>query len=304
MRILENPLSEKGLIEKSIEKYGHTPDHNFFWLMSCSDTGEPKAVVWENQYVIWFYLNSGNNEWTIYSNPIAPENIHEKILKNFLDYLFNKNLQKVFFLDVKENINNFCKTNYPNNYFLNYELIWPVLNMEKLELSLPGGHFKSIRNAKNKFYKENIVEIVLTSSVDKSKLHEVVDRWQKHRTQAGVEEIFQNRYHKMIDNGFAGTKSARAMLVNGKIAGFNAGWETPNTPGDYSAAVGIHDFSIKDLGLTLLLEDLEWIKKAGYKTCDLEGSEPEPLKFKMQFLPERMYKTYSFYISPAGSSGS
>ena len=296
MRIIENPQQESVLIKKIIDKYGHTPDHNFEWLMYCADEGESQVTVWGNKYLIWGFRNQ--KEWIICSDPVAPAEIHRNLVGEIVDYLFSKNTEKIYFLDVRESTNNFCKEKYFSHYALDYELTWPVFNMEKFNLALPGGHFKSIRNAKNKFYKENKVEIVPTSSVNKKNLHEVVDRWKKHRAKAGIEEIFQNRYHKMIDGNFAGTKSARAISVNGKIAGFNAGWDTPNTPKDYSAAIGIHDFSTKDLGLVLFLEDFEWIKKAGYKTCHLEGSEGEALKFKMQFLPEKTYKTYAFTIQP------
>src|SRR3989344_3996808 len=297
MRIVENPKKEEKLIREIIKKYGHTPDHNFDWLMCCADEGEPQVAVFEDKYLIWCFVNK--KEWVICTDPVAQTETHKKILSELINYLLSKNTDKIFFLDVRGGVNNFCKETYLDHYFIEYELVWPILNMEKFDSSLPGGHFKTIRNAKNKFYKENNIEIFSIISVNKKDLHEVVDCWKKHRDKSGIENIFQNRYHKMIDNNFHGTKSARAMAVNGKISGFNAGWETPNVPGDYSAAIGIHDFSTKDLGLALLLEDLEGIKKAGYKTCDLEGSEPTPLKFKMQFLPEKTYKTYSFYIIAA-----
>lgn len=88
------------------------------------------------------------------------------------------------------------------------------------------------------------------------------------------------------------------MIVDGKVVGFNAGWETPNNPKEWSAAIGLHDFSIKDLGIALLMEDLRWIKDAGYKTCDLEGSDPPALRFKTQFFPagHKSYKTYTFWL--------
>lgn len=302
MRIIENPQTENVLIKEIIKNHGHTPDHNFDWLMCCADEGEPQIAIFEEKYLIWCFVNE--QEWIIYTDPVAPIEMHQKLLEQLMEYLVSKNIDKILFLDVREHINSFYKEKYSKIYLLDYELVWPILNMENFDLLLTGGHFKSIRNAKNKFFRENNVEIISALSTDKKDLHEVVDRWQKHRVEAGIKEIFPNRYHKMIDNNFLGVKSARVMAVNGKIVGFNAGWETPNKTGDFSAAIGIHDFSIKDLGLILLLEDLEWIKKAGYKTCDLEGSENTALKFKMQFLPEKTYKTYTFYLDSTSSKGS
>ena len=168
--------------------------------------------------------------------------------------------------------------------------------MEKFDLELPGKHFKSVRNAKNKFYKEHLVEMISAISVNKQDLHNIVDRWHKQRLFSKIPELYPGRYHNLINADFTGTDSARVMLVDKKTVGFNAGWKTTNNEIEWSACVGIHDFSIKDLGVALLLEDLEWIKKSGYKTCDLGGSEPNALKFKMQFLPEKTYKTYTFYL--------
>ena len=60
--------------------------------------------------------------------------------------------------------------------------------------------------------------------------------------------------------------------------------------------IGIHDYSLTDLGLMLWLEDLEWIKNASYKELDMQGSEGGGLKFKMQFNPTIERKTDTFCI--------
>lgn len=299
MKIIEDPKKESELIKKIIKNCGHTPDHNFDWLMYCSDEGSPKTAMWENKYAMWFYLNSGKNEATIVSDPIAPTNFHYNLEEDLATYLFKTGNRKIFFLDVRENVNNFCKNKKTWKYDFYYELIWPIMDMEKFDLKLPGKNFKSIRNAKNKFYKENKVEVVKAESVDKHLLHDMVNRWHKQRLSSGIPELYPNRYHNMINADFMGTDSSRVMIVNGKVAGLNAGWKTPGKEREWSASIGLHDFSTKDLGIALILEDLEWIKNKGYKTCDLEGSEEESLglKFKAQFKPSTSYKTYTFWIS-------
>jgi len=91
---------------------------------------------------------------------------------------------------------------------------------------------------------------------------------------------------------------ARKALVDGRPVGFNAGWETPNNSSEWSASIGIHDYSVHDLGVALMYEDLVWIKNAGYKTCDLEGSDASALHFKTQFFDSfTTYKTYTFYVN-------
>lgn len=87
------------------------------------------------------------------------------------------------------------------------------------------------------------------------------------------------------------------MVVDGRPVGFNAGYEVPNHPGSFTSIIGIHDYSLKDLGTVLWLEDLEWIKNAGYREFDMQGSEYEwEIKQKTQFgnaVIERKTDTFS-----------
>lgn len=296
MKICDDVNKNKDQIEQCLKKFGYTPDHNFYWMNYCSDEGVPGAAIWENDYAIWFYRDTDKNELRILSNPIAPVSIQEEILKEFIDYSFSR-FSSIALLDVRDDILNFILKNYPKGYRPDYELIWPVIDMIAFDSALPGKKFKELRNALNKFNREHKSEICPTTSLSKKELHGIVDRWSNNRVKAGIELLAPDRYHNMIDNDFLGTKNARVMIVDGQPAGFNAGWETPNKLEEWSAAVGIHDFSAKDLGIALLHEDLVWIKNAGYKSCDLEGSEIKPLKFKTQFLSEyETYKTYTFYI--------
>jgi len=171
-----------------------------------------------------------------------------------------------------------------------------VVDMISWNPDLPGRHFKELRNALSKFNREHQVKVIPTSELDKKDLHDVVDRWFVSRDKDGI-VVLPGRYHNMINNNFGGTESSRVMLVDDKSVGFNAGWETPNNSSEWSASIGIHDYSVHDLGVALMYEDLVWIKNAGYKTCDLEGSDPQALRFKTQFFNEfKTYKTYTFYV--------
>lgn len=296
MRFIKNPDKERELLENCISKYGYVPDHNFDWLMYCADEGEPRAAVWDEEYLVWCYQNK--NEWIVVSDPIVPKGKQGEILGELAANIFSAGASKIRFLDLREGPRHIVRSLHPDGYGFDYEIVWPVVDMNLFDPKLAGGHLKSIRNALNKFNREHSVKITPTDGVDKKDLHGIVERWLDNRTRAGIEELVPKRYHNMIDGNFRGTKSARVMVVNGQPVGFNAGWETPNADKEWAAAIGIHDFSVKDLGISLLVEDLEWIKSAGYKTCDLEGSDPEPLKFKIQFFPNgySSYKTYTFQI--------
>ena len=98
-----------------------------------------------------------------------------------------------------------------------------------------------------------------------------------------------------IKNNFRGFVTSRVMVADGRPVGFNAGYEVPNRPGRFAGIIGLHDYSIKDLGTILWLEDLDWIKNAGYKELDMQGSEPEDLRTKIQFgaIIERKTDTFS-----------
>ena len=271
MKIVENPSEERELIGSIIKKYGYTPDHNFDWLMYCADEGSPRVALWDDGYAIWCYQHNDVarryvDNWVVVSDPIAPVDKHREILAEFVNYLFDSGASRIGFLDVRDTVHDIIRNLYPDNYKFDYDIVWPTVDMNLFDPELPGGHFKEIRNALNKFNREHGVEIKEATTVDKNDLRGIVDRWLDNRTKAGIEELFPGRYHNMIDGNFKRTDSARVMFVDGKAVGFNAGWETPNNSSEWSAAIGLHDFSVKDLGLALLMEDLIWIKKAGYKT--------------------------------------
>jgi len=178
-----------------------------------------------------------------------------------------------------------------------YHLFWPVLKMEKYDQTLLGGHFKETRNARNKFYREHKVEILNTDNFSSDDLIKIVDDWLKEVSKKQKEDVYDLKYRLIIKNKFKGFSAARVMVVDGRPVGFNAGYDVPNHPGRFAGVIGLHDYSIKDLGVVLYLEDLDWIKNAGYKEVDLQGSEYEwELKVKTQYGAEIERKTDTFFV--------
>jgi hypothetical protein len=102
-------------------------------------------------------------------------------------------------------------------------------------------------------------------------------------------------YHHAIDGNFEGMDEARVFMVDGSAAGINAGWMIPNSDRFYGA-VGVHDYSVDDLGAALYLEDLVWLKGHGYHEADMGGSEKSLLAFKNKFSPESFYKNDVFSV--------
>ena len=85
------------------------------------------------------------------------------------------------------------------------------------------------------------------------------------------------------------------MEVNGQIRSIYGGWKIPNSKSYYSF-LGIHDYTIKDLGEVSYLDELAVAKKMGIELLDLGGIEKEHLGFKMKFHPSKMYRTDTFSI--------
>jgi len=208
----------------------------------------------------------------------------------------NSGVNEVWCLDVSEEA---CPSIIKKSPFkvgnIQYSLFWPVLNMLEYDTTLSGGKFKDIRNARNKFYREHKIDVVNCGEIDKKDLHKIVEDWKNIVSKRP--NIYALKYHKVIDNNFKGFLTARVLVVDGKPMGFNAGYEVPNKSGRFAGVVGIHNYSLNDLGTILWLEDLDWIKSAGYKELDMQGSEDDGgLKLKLRFGAVVERKTNTFFI--------
>lgn len=298
MKFYENIEVERDRIEISIKKFGHTSDHNLDWWICSGITPDdvPIFVEWPDGSSI--LAHHSKSEWRIWSDPVSREkDAVQRVEELGMEIFKDKNLEVLWCGDVSDTI-------YPklkNSQFLKldeiyYSLEWPVLDMVKYNPSLLGGHFKDTRNAKNKFYREHKVEVVKADKVEKKLLHDIVDGWKKVAFEKQKEDVYDLKYHKTIDNDFKGFLTARVFIVDGKPVGFNAGYEVVNRPGRFAGIMGIQDYSINELSLILWLEDLEWIKNAGYKELDMQGDEEGGLKFKMQFNPVIERKTDTFSL--------
>jgi hypothetical protein len=177
---------------------------------------------------------------------------------------------------------------------INFTLTWPIMNMKTFDLALPGGHYKYLRKEKNRFYREHIVTVRDAKTIeDKVILRRIIDEWRKKRT--APDRAWYGEYYNIIEGNFAGTATARVFFVDDKAVGINAGWMIPNSDRFYGA-IGLHNYSVPNLGSMLYLEDLEYLKTHGYGEVDMGGSWHGLLEFKKEFLPESYYKTHVFSV--------
>ena len=298
MNFYEDIKSERSRIESCIKKFGHTSDHNLDWWACSVITSDGVPVFIEFSDGSGLLAHKYPDKWRIWSDPLSEEkDMAVKIEEFVTEVLKDNKIREIWCDDVADRIypelkkNEALKLNEPY-----YHLFWPVLDMAEYDPFLPGGHFKEIRNAKSKFYREHKVEVLKTSELSQEDLIKIVDAWQKEVTKKQKEDIYDLRYRLIIKNNFRGFTTARVLIVDGKPVGFNAGYEVPNRPGRFAGTIGLHDYSVKDLGTVLYLEDLDWIKNTGYKEVDLQGSEDErELKVKTQYgaVIERKTDTFS-----------
>lgn len=299
MKIYEDIETERDRIEACIQKYGWTSDHNLDWFMVCANNESGRPVFVEFDDGTGLLTHKYDSEWRIWSDPLCPKEISLNKISEFAESVISGNIKQIWCDDVSENIYNELKKNSnlePREIY--YSLFWPILNMHKYDPNLPGGNFKEMRNGKNKLYREHKVEIVDATHINAIDLHKIVDAWkQKISLREDAGDIYDLKYHKIIDKNFKGFKTARALIIDGKTVGFNAGYEVTNHPGRFAGIIGIHDYSLNDLGTMLWLEDLEWIKLNGYKKLDMQGSDDGGLKLKLRFGAQVERKTDTFSIS-------
>ena len=300
MQFYDDIKSERGRIESCIKKFGRTSDHNLDWWLCALITPDavPVFVQWPDGSGL--LTNKCSSEWHIWSDPLSSESDMASRIEEFCSHVFeDNNIKEVWCDDVADSIYPALKNKRSlklNNIY--YSLLWPVLDMTKYDPSLPGGRFKEIRNAKSKFYREHQVKILDTDDVAKQDLNRIVDDWYREvLKKQNKEDVFDSKYRVAVQNNFPGFTTSRVMVVDGRPVGFNAGYEVPNHPGRFGGIIGLHDYTVKDLGTILWLEDLEWIKNAGYKMLDMQGSEPEDLKTKTQFGAVIERKTDTFSIT-------
>jgi hypothetical protein len=295
MQLLHEVEKKRDIVQASIDTYGYAPEHNFDWYVYNTEPNQTAIVaLWPDGTLL--LTNKEKKEWYVFSEPVMPVRDAGTHIVEFASRAFEDTEIKKIVFELRVETRKTLLDALPKTLracAINYSLVWPIMNMKSFDLALPGGHWKHIRNARNAFYRDHSVEVVPVQSREKEELHSLIDAWKE--TRQAHDRAYTHAFHRLIDGLFCGTSEARAFIVDGKLRGINAGWKIPNSD-FYYGSVGIHDYSQRDLGLLLYLEDLVWLKERGYLTVDMGGGEGALTIFKNQFLPERWYKTFVFSI--------
>jgi Phosphatidylglycerol lysyltransferase, C-terminal len=298
MEFFEDIVFAKPVIEEAIETFGYAAEHNYFWYQYYLDPDCKNIFVKTDVGCLFTTYNEKKQTCWVVFDPLALPEHRASLLAEYLDWAFTHMSVKKIWLQLETPVRKELLTLLPAACRSNpvyFTLVWPVYDLEAFDCELPGGHYKTLRKEMHKFYREHVVTVADAKTFeDSALLHRIVDDWAKRRP--NPENASVAGYHNIIDGKFEGADEARILLVDGVARGFNAGWMVPHSDRFYGA-IGIHDYSLDDLGTILYLEDLFWLKKKGYRETDMAGSEKPLLAFKNKFCsPKYTYSTSHFSI--------
>jgi hypothetical protein len=161
MRIIESGSQMKQEVARAISQYGYAPEHHVDWF---GYSIEPEHYAY---FASWpdhtgLLIQHHADELYIFSEPLAPSEKGAQRILEFLAYGFEHFPVKKIWLELRENVRRDVLHALPESFRahpINYTLTWPVMNLETFDASLPGKRWKSIRNARNAFYREHEVMI-------------------------------------------------------------------------------------------------------------------------------------------------
>lgn len=297
MKVNEDILKAKQKIIRAIDAYGFSPDHNYFNYL-YSQTAGKKCVFFDfgkSRGIVAFY-SEGKRIWRVINGVFAPKEERFEIFSDFLGQAFKQNQSTKVFAEFDDDFKSIAFKKLKASYKLNsnYCMYWPIYDLTKLDEKLSGKQWKKLRNVNNRYYKSFKIESKDPRKVNKDVLKGVLNEWVKKRFPR--DRANYHYYLNLIKNNFEGLEISRALSFNGEVCSFSGGWMIPNSSVFY-CGVGIFNYGHKDLGDFVNLDDLLYLKKLGYKSVDLGGSEESLFHFKKKFGPEKVYKTYVFSIS-------
>ncbi len=299
MRVINNILESKELIEQLISSYGNMSEHNFWYYYNMKEEGViPTFFIFEEKYGVFALYYEDDNEYEIISDVLAPKEKQLDLLLNFIEHSLRSS-DKIFLTLEKEFRRKFLNKISQEKYNIHKPsriFDSPVFNMNDFDSSLPGKDWKKIRNIKNTFFNENRIEIKEYKKEDKELIKKVIEDWEKTR-KSTVAKAWAPTFLNFVENDFKGCDMTRIIYVNDEPCAITAGWRIPNT-NTYYSSIGIHNYKHKGLGEVAYVDDLKQLKEKKYDFVDFGGSEKKNLlNFKLKFNPHSMEKYYFFKIS-------
>ena len=230
MKIYDNVIKHRKIIEDSIKKYGHFAEHNFaHYLYNEGMSG--KNIFFDfgsGRGVLTRFYQRGNS-WSLFPNGVlAPKDERLGLLLKTAGYILKRKKGKKFVLEISEDLRKEILGRLHVGKELkacscNYVLYWPLYNMDLWDSKLRGSKWKKLRNIKNRFLRKNTVKAADSIKVPKEKLKEIVAKWLVKRQRN--DKVDKDYYYKIIENDFKGMDMAKTLYVNGKPCTITAGWK-------------------------------------------------------------------------------
>ncbi len=309
MEFVETPEESGDEIKRCISKFGYAPEHNYVYFLTAADNGARNIFLKSDEgFGIFANYRERTKEVVMVSEALAPRERQVEVLREALDLCFSQLKIRKFVVEQDDALRATTLKSFEGNGYAalqpRFSLYWPVFNMEKWHGDdMAGDYWKKLRNIKNRFYGEHSVDVVDSKTVNRVKLKKIVDEWVERRKlmSLGADRrdsnlAYYERYRKLIDLGFEGTKFAKTLVVDGQPCTITAGWEIPNSDSAYYSAIGISNYGFEGLSEIANLDDLHRLKEKGYGLVDFGGSPMPLLKFKLKFRPHFVYVTHTYAI--------
>ena len=298
MEVITDIKSNQSIVQRSIDKHGHAAEHNLANYLHLIGENEKHVFLrFEDDMGIMASVDNNNN-WSVLSEVLAPEERKMDIIMRFLDYSLTQNGGKKVVFELlsdtrKELLKNLREEKKFRACKLNYSLYWPIFSLKDWDEEMNGKAWKKLRNVKNKFLKSYNVKIRNINDYPSDILNRLVDRWIENRkNDDGVDE---QEYYRIIKSKFEGYDSVRIVDIEGKPCAMTAGWKIPNTNMYYSS-IGVYDPRYEGVGVFANIDDLNFLKQQGFEYADFGGSDKSLLNFKKKFKPETIYSTHIFSV--------
>lgn len=306
MDIVSDPLKILSRIKLDIKKFGHFPEHNYYFLLnySLAPGSRPFYFSFKEKGGILFHCKNG--VCLTIPEPIAPQKEKLKIFLKTLECLFGPHTAPTpnFGVGVKKIKIEDCTVDFRKEILKNLpaslraieysaSALWPVFDLKTFDEDLKGKKWKRFRYVRNLFLKTPQLKIVDPGKVGKALLKKLVLQWKGQRKIK--ERVDLQQYLKTIDNNFLGCDLKKIILINEKPAAIAAGWKIPNNSSFY-IFMDIHDYNFPYLGEFSILNHFLEVKKRKYQYIDFGGSDDGSLAYKKKFFPTSIYKTYDFSI--------
>jgi len=294
MQLITDIEKNRKLIESSIKKYGHSPEHNYYNYKYFEGDGTKSMFFEDGGRGIASIRYSGTHE--ILVGVLALEKEKLDMLKKFLDHLLNNEKTKKVFVMlsedhreklIKENrykIPKFCRTYYS-----------PVYSVKKWDNEMRGKKWKKLRNLRNKLSSQHKVEFIPCKDLNKKDILRIYAEWRKRRK--GTDKLWQPQfYENAIKNDFEGIENTRSLVVDGIPCTISGGWKIPNS-NNYYSAIGLLNYRFPDLGEVAIINEFNLLQEKDYDNVNFGQSEKTLLDFKKKFYPEKIEREIFFSVS-------